>query len=254
MLIVSPHKKLLIRERMDYAEDVVILVDEAQKRVIVHKKILCSSSEFFKTSCSNVWQEKSEDNHITLPETKFDIFMIYVNWLYTRSPDVAGKPEDQDMVALLADDRESVVDPIHENIIQSFIFGDFIGDKTYCNTLTDKLIKFYRDTPVLPHPDHIEQSWTQLREGSGMPRLLVDIYVGFARFEDIDELFEDLPHDFVLKVTKVLMQTRGKDFRTGRPAHQPRCHYHEHEGDADKCEYGDRPWSEIEKPSVIVLD
>jgi hypothetical protein len=68
-------------------EAVTVVVGEDEKRVLIHKNLLCGTSSFFQTSCNGQWSE-SKDKIVRLREADPESFAIYVNWLYTGQPDV----------------------------------------------------------------------------------------------------------------------------------------------------------------------
>ena len=70
--------------RLDYGEEVILLVDPIEVRFIVHKNIVCGVSEFFWAACSGSWSETQESSScVRLPEQDADAFRIFLYWLYT---------------------------------------------------------------------------------------------------------------------------------------------------------------------------
>ena len=218
--------------RFDFSDDVVLLVGETAKRIVVHENILCSSSEFFKAAAASPWKELVE-KMIALPEIAENVFMIYVSWLYVDGLDVFDSSKHNDLAA--ASDHSEAAQSSFRNILESYILGDFLGDKKFPNSLLDKLIEVSETTQKLPSPSTIMEYWLRLPERSSIRRPLVDLEVCYCEVKSFEDQAKGWPIEFLMDVAKACMEDRPRD-RNGRcPETRDTCYYHQHRGESDKC-------------------
>jgi hypothetical protein len=69
-----PAKKL----KIDYTQDVNLLVGSKETKFIVHKHVLCETSTFFQTALNGQWSE-AQSKTIRLEEVGSTSFQTYVH-------------------------------------------------------------------------------------------------------------------------------------------------------------------------------
>lgn len=142
-------------------------------RVTVHKNIICKSSSFFKQACTDDSKESIEEP-IKIQRWDESEFLTYIHWLYTGNLDVPGERWPAKNSPKLPGRRSSSAG----KLFQCYRFGDFIGDKEFCNLLTDRLLDYWKTSKNVlnekraPTPEAL----TGICANSGMNRLLVHLF------------------------------------------------------------------------------
>lgn len=81
------------RPRYDYNDTISVLIGSEERRFVVHKDVICSSSKFFKAACSANWKE-GQEGIVRLPTAKPPVFEMYMDWLYFS--EIGGKVRRDD--------------------------------------------------------------------------------------------------------------------------------------------------------------
>lgn len=233
-MLIQPDAKEV---RLDFSEEVAILMGESATRVTVHKDVLTSSSGFFRAACGGSWKE-SKEKSISLPETTEEIFMIYVGWLYTGNAEVYDEDEHQDLPKASETVRSDVFDIGFDNIVDSYILGDFLDDESFCNALIDNLMLLSLFTKTLPDRASIGKYWAQLPQGSGIRRLLVDLEVSYGETDCLSSDNRHWPYDYLIELVKAYGTDRGTDGKARQPEEREKCYYHRHSEGSPKCACG----------------
>lgn len=200
---------------------------------MVHRNIVCRTSDYFCTALKDTWQ-KGDDKYpkLSLPESDPDIFSIYLGWLYTKTVDVK---EDSD-TRYTAEMNHSVALQIEENIFNSYVLGDYLGDRPFCNALIDEAIKLAEGIELLISTTLIESACKKLPVDSTYVKLCADYYAtdyGKAKFE---EEAKKMPAEFVLKIATTSVWERDMSNIDRKPRNRPKCYYHNHRDESDKCQ------------------
>ena len=197
-------------------DTITVLVGKRAQPFDVPRPLLCSSSRFFQTVLDGQWLE-SRNSTITLAKAKSTMFAAYVHWLRTGNVDVPSRNRE-------SKSGESAQDTLN-NILRCFVLGDFLGDRHFCNKLTDKMLCLTKWAVALPSSRLIEKYWLRLGlSKSGMRRLLVHLLAVYGDGESA----EQLPPDFVLQIAKVSMIESFMDVPDRWPERRGWCYYHEH--------------------------
>ena len=73
------------------------MVGALEKEYILHRDVLCQSSEFFVAACSHNWPEGRE-KRVQLAHADPGLFEVYAHWIYSRKvimSFMAGRPEGE---------------------------------------------------------------------------------------------------------------------------------------------------------------
>ena len=195
-----------------------VIVGEDEKRVLVHKNLLCGTSSFFQTSCNGQWSE-SKDKTVRLREADPKAFSIYASWLYTGRLDV------------LHDDG-GCIRRFHRackatNLLTNgWILGDFLGDQVYCNVVTDTFVDLTSKYDFIPSLQFIKDHWSRLPKHSALRRLMVDMQVMSAEEDGLRKVVSEMPHEFLVEFAIALMKVRSSAAREP-PESRPQGYYHD---------------------------
>lgn len=207
-----------------------------EAKSVVHKHILCRSSEFFQAAYRGEWRE-AIDKVVRLPEVDPDTFDLYLGWLYTKQIDLPSVP-----AAGFRDDEalEQEEDDLLHSLINAYALGDVVADTSFRNAVVDKA----RDMLIPPHPKRvvlpgfreITELYCRVPRRPKLSRLFVDIWVFYlADGASFAKHLQDIPTDFVAEVASICMEERTMRFADREPTRRSRCFYHEHRNDSDKC-------------------
>lgn len=174
--------------------------NEGQKTLSVHEGIICTRSRFFHNAMKREWRQ-SEAKVVRMPDDVPDIFELYIILLYTNTIPIeqdSQLPKLLDLY-LLAD---KVIDIKSKNLIMKAILGRIAENKFFPASAINTL---YRSTT----------------SNSPARRLIVDCFVKYENEEHIPEDGEELPHEFLVSVTRGLIQKRIGDGHLKYPYERP---------------------------------
>ncbi|KAF2869128.1 hypothetical protein BDV95DRAFT_112896 [Massariosphaeria phaeospora] len=197
--------------KLGYTMITVIVGEDAnEQKFAVHKDLICSRSEFFRTCMNGKWKE-SEDKIVKLPEEDPKVFERYLQSLYAGH---VNHPEDTTfdpscftiygrLFALAQkfldrDARNMVVKAIFEEVSRSVILSGKRPSSELCCM--------------------ISQIWEVAAFDGPVRALLIQIFVFFnmdnsgaeadAECNNLLECFRKLPLDYVGRVTTALIMKR----------------------------------------------
>ncbi|KAI9737423.1 MAG: hypothetical protein M1834_009577 [Cirrosporium novae-zelandiae] len=205
-----------------------------RQRYVLHKKVLCSKSDFFRAAFRGPSKEATE-NKMTLPEESPKAFRMFVSWLYTNSVPVSWFSSE----SASADHIKSATKSDVETVLELYL----MGQKWLIPTLQDKAIdiligKFSIRPLLFLDADIIIMVYSSTMEKSKIRNFLVQLFVYLAddSGNDLTSLLS-IHNDFTMSVATVLYQaTRNKLRFETHPSQDLRCHYHAHDEDFD-CPY-----------------
>lgn len=206
-----------------------MLVGEEEKAFVIHRNIACDESDFFATACTGNWQE-GKDKAIRLPEADVRAFTMFVGWLHTNKLDLSRNGSLPIYSAELGDEA---VNDIEEDIRCCFYLGDFLSARRFCNTVVDELKTCFETTFTLPQARFTESQ--NFRLSSILGRLVVDYVAAEMSEEDFIKDIKHYPAAFITEVAKVSLRERMMPEEERLPKNRPKCYYHEHKDDRDKC-------------------
>lgn len=212
-----------------------MLVGEDEQKFVVHKNIICKSSDFFRSACSGEWLEAQEKT-VRLPERDPISFGVYLGWLYTSEIDARDENVGDVSTPGLtysADMPDGEYDALIGRLIDVYSLGDMLQDDGFRNAVVDDIIRFSEATNSLPSGLWIHGIWDLVPRRSKLARLLVDYYA--ADYTCFSEDVEKIPESFVREIAKVCVEERAMLLDKRKPRNRPKCFYHDHKSKTDEC-------------------
>jgi hypothetical protein len=160
----------------------------------VHESLICSSSEFFRTARKPEWSA-ANPQVVDLGDEEPDIFEAYLHWLYFRTRPTMETHNDPAC-------------PEYKRLAHCYVLGEMLIDKNFKNDVVNALIELLeemKDRIIIPGSDEINIIYAGTIEGSLGRKLMVDIWVAFARKSCRNDLHECHP-EFVLDLAKELLE------------------------------------------------
>ena len=201
---------------------VIVGTGEAQKTFIVYKNVLCAGSSFFRAYCSERWQERDNDT-IRLPNDDPKIAKIYLEWLVT------GNLSEYFQIGHPVIEEEP--HRLYTLAATLYVFGDCVDDTDFKNALVNETFSIADRTKTFPVkiPSFVYEN-TTLK--CPYRRLVVDLWVTFARCRAVEEHANDLPREFLVDVVARMASFQGllPRFTTEQGLFAAGlCAYHDHE-------------------------
>lgn len=125
---------------------------------------------------------------------------------------------------------------VQSQLVDACTLGDMLQDTKFCNAVVDEMVVFTEATNSIPHVSQIENLWGKLLHSSKMAKLLVDY---FAADHDPNTFVRNAaryPPGFVLEIAKSCVLEQKMPVNDRKHRHRPKCFYHEHKDENDKCE------------------
>lgn len=218
--------------RINFAEDIEVLVGPSKTRFHVHKDIICPHSTFFRAASSQRWNENAHP--IELPEDTPEIFNAYLLCVY-KNPDVFDG---------LCSNNEDERTKGQCNLLKVYALADKLGDLISVNGIVDVLLESMCDTGETPHPSVIELALALFPEGTPMHQLFVDHFVHEAPASEVKRLCESkaIPRQFLgsILVEKTKLESDHQEETINKVfdniytiMHE--CRYHHHNKDHPNC-------------------
>ncbi|KAK5135161.1 hypothetical protein LTR08_005547 [Meristemomyces frigidus] len=207
---------------------VTVRVGDPETTFSVHRGLLSSSSEYFKTKAKPEWARGGAS--IDLPDFSPDAFGTYVKWLYLRAiPSTATTNDGSEQ---------------HENEFRSLTEAYVLGDRLLDDEFKDMAIDALRAKARTPSGNNIWPAATEMLktvyagtpEGSKARSLLVNIFQYHAAPDVFGQYdVSELPKEFLFELTRALMEKRGAVAIASLGGRAPPgCEYHSH-GEGGKC-------------------
>lgn len=175
----------------------MIVGKEEKKTFTIHTAVITSTSHYFKTALKDSWN--CPDGALTVEGIEPNLFGVYVHWLYSGDID-----DNYDSVSLWPHQAW----PTSSELIELFIFGDMVLDRTFCNRLLDQLLRYYSLSRLKPNADDMNAVWTKAPRGSPLRTLLLDYFViglDRARLKRWVKRRENLSNEFMLDLVEALL-------------------------------------------------
>lgn len=218
--------------RSDFCDGFKVLVGEHEKEYFLHQSVAGQTSLFFRASFSNDWKE-AQDKVVRLPTTFETSFAIYVCWLYTGNiellEDDEGKPVTYDR-----DSPISTEDGLYESLVDSCILGDYLQDVTFGNAIVDKAQAVMLSINKPPGCHTIRRLWDALPH-SKLARLFIDVHATLRSNEGVRASINDLPLTLWAEIATIGIEERSMKNDARKPQNRPRCFYHVHNKEDEKC-------------------
>lgn len=222
--------------RIDFSNEVTVLVGTDEKKFTAHKDVLCETSDFFRAALGGAWLE-SADKIIRLPDQVSVAFSIYLNWRYCGSIDLWDGREGITTYTNIEGQERQSQGPRYERLVHSYALGDFLKDQKLCNALVNAYFEVQSVTNSWPLPSFVNLAFECLPETSKL-RLLIVHHIAFSStYESFEANIGALKPEVVAQIALVSVKYRSKPAKT--TIAQGRCFYHEHENDEGKCTPGE---------------
>ena len=176
------------------------------------------------------WKEAHEKT-VTLPETRPDLFAAYLGWLYTGQLDF----KEESDIKYEKDIDRAKYRKILVNLIDAYAFGDYLQDYLLQNAVVDETLKARDGVKTGLGFDQFSYLWDHAAHNSTLMKLWVDFYAANHDPDAFDEAVPHLPHGFLVAIAKVGVRERTMNVASRLPSNRPKCYYHKHNGEADKC-------------------
>ncbi|EFY87401.1 hypothetical protein J3458_022039 [Metarhizium acridum] len=154
--------------------------ESAPRTFYIHKNLICSSSDYFKTIMGGegVWKD-CQNGQVSLKKQNPDIFAIYGHWLYFRRFEFGTD--------VFENEREFL------QIAQALVLGDFICDSKFTNAVATA-IRTKLDSlsagplPLFPGARVIDYIYNETEDKSIAREVLVETYARHGSREWLAEL------------------------------------------------------------------
>ena len=193
---------------------VSVIVGEEKRVFSVHKRLLCSVSDYFDAALNGNFKEAAEQK-IELLEDDPLVFERFQLWLYTKT---------------VLDEDETVASLSTPNLFDLYIFVESRFMPKLQNHLVDLVIEKERKERRGLTPSDGDFS-TKLTSSSPLWRLSVDMAArkGSLRHWSFDGYPRKYLTDVILSLSDLRKKQAEDDF------HKTRCNYHVHAKDEPRC-------------------
>lgn len=152
---------------------VAILVGPEAERITVHEPLVRSRSQFFNAALDKAWQE-AQERCIRLPDDKYDIVMLYCQYLYSGKIYLVPTVSKQQI-------SPDGTPPEYHTLAKLYVFGEKIRDVKVKNAVLDAIIS-RKDEAIEglqynPAMQTVNIIYEGTMPGSPARRLMVDNHV-----------------------------------------------------------------------------
>jgi hypothetical protein len=158
-------------------------------------------------------------------------FSIYLHWTYCGTIDLWDGEEDKDTLDRKAAGGRPGVGPRYDNLVSSYILGEFIKDNHFCNALVDSYFDLLTETKTLFDAKNVNRIFEGLPAASKL-RLLVTHGLAFDTkpAEMVPTLQFYSPEVWRALAETLVTQDYTTPTQCKRPQARRKCFYHVHEG------------------------
>lgn len=204
--------------RVDFQDNVVLLIGLTQQKFLVPRLLLNSVSSFFKAATDGRWLR---NNTIQLPSDNAVIFNTFLQWAYTG--EIVGETGGV----------ESEV----RKVMKLYVFADKLGATKLKNDTID-LIRSIEYADGLRQIEEFNFAFGNTADTSKLREYLIDEWLYLSNVAYVDEYFARLPLEMTKQVGKQLAKEKRKPRvynHMSWTALYDKCYYHEHDDLAPKC-------------------
>ena len=213
--------------RINFQDEVVVLVGESKVKFNTHKDILCKSSTFFEAALSKEWLE-NKTRTIELPRDKPNLFSTYLQWAYS------GVLVDES-----TDCEDAARAAIFSHLAGVYVLADKLGSLALKNCTLDQITSHSQTWNIIPHPTWVNFVYDNTVENSKLRDWIVDRYIHTAASScgKLDSV-KLLPTELVSQYMTQTMEFRvlGTTCNGLPKGKKERCYYHEHDDRVPVCE------------------
>ncbi|KAK3712640.1 hypothetical protein LTR37_009083 [Vermiconidia calcicola] len=219
------------RTKLDYVEDVTALVGPNETKFVVHKELI----ELFPGSMQRRMERAARENR-SLTEADPDVFGTYLYYVYTSEVDVRKAADATSARVYGKEMPDKDAEELSMQLINTYALGDMLQDTCFCNAVVDETVRLVEGTCRIPTVRIIQSLWDKVPHQSMLTKLIVHYLAFDHRKEDFDETGPLLPPGIWFEIAKVSIHEQWLPWKTKTPRGRPRCAYHQHKDDADKCD------------------
>jgi hypothetical protein len=218
---------------------VIVRHDGEESKFEINGMALEEMSPFFRAARSGRWTSPDVATIIEDDPNHFASYLLATfHWRKFRR-DVhdaicASKhhPTEGDVPEEVRQGREQAF----ETLVGTYLVADKYGDLYRANALLDQIIRFSRDTKLLPHLRAINQGYDSTVKGNSLRVLFRDLFVHEAlpgALEGVvhhDDIHPDFPADIAMECCKLKFDNFNghiKKWFNQEVAHRPMGHYHQ---------------------------
>jgi hypothetical protein len=182
-----------------------VSVDGKTTPAIIHKDVLCATSQFFKSAAKPEWSElRAEPHDLKLPidQPAADAFPVYQHWLYSGKLPISGEPVPQ----------------VFESLAKAYALGEVLLDTRFRNDVIDTIIVTWNECRYSPIGKPVAIIYEGTPPGSPARRLVSEMCA--FMFHDHPSWMNELGHcptDFFGDVLKVMAKFRNGTLEPERP-------------------------------------
>lgn len=212
--------------RLDYADNIAVLVGLEEKKFVIHTSALTARSGFFRAAIEGDFKEAKE-RAVCLPEVELEAWSTYVHWIYSGQVVTL----DQDQIKTDQNGRTR-----REKLIELYFLADILDDKALRNQIIDEYIAVV--------------AWTHFWSAGNIPHLLQNVPES-SKFAQLilhyalrspqstigwlKENYDQLPKSFHYQIASEALKI-GSDWKSfTAPDQAPKCTYHEHDETLPPC-------------------
>lgn len=213
-----------------------VLVGQSEVNFVLHKKIVCEKSKFFRAMHENNWKEATE-GIVRLPEVSKEEFGIYVGWLYTGIIDMTDDDDLSSKTTYNPDMRGNERRKLYKRIVDAYALGDMLRDASFRNALCSEVITLQQLVGTGPAcAENVAHLFNKTPYTAKMARMFAD-YKLSATYDvkSFSETHTNYPPELFKVMALVVVEEQDKSPSERSPALRPKCYYHDHEEDSDKC-------------------
>ena len=220
--------------RIDFGNDVTVLVGKNERRFVAHQDILCRSSTFFQAACSGNWRE-SKEKLVRLPEQSSGAFSIYLHWCYTGIIDLWDGNENVTARIRANAQIRITPDPRIMRLSQSYVLGDMLGAPQLCNALIDSWFDLFAETRLAPSYEEVNFVAESLPETCPLSRLSIHQMAFGLKLESFRSTLDKFTPKVIKEIARVAVE-EADNASHKRPKGRGRCFYHVHADSEKRCD------------------
>lgn len=154
-----PMHKANISTRMDFGDDITVLVGPEEIKFNLHTKIITQTSKFFHKACFAHFQENAE-KVIRLPKVDAKIFTTYLQWAYSGEimlfDSNIGPGDDEEYDG----DEDGLIR--YHALVDFYNLADYLDDKLLRNKIIDEFFALDREVECFTLSTAIAQAYPQI--------------------------------------------------------------------------------------------
>jgi hypothetical protein len=171
---------------------VIVSTEPGATTFNIHKDLLTYHCEYFRTALKECWKPGADDT-IHLPDEDAYIFSLFNYWMYTKR--LYHKEH-------CIDNKSAVIETIplsFKHLFDTYVFADKRGIPELANDVIDTIFAQICQHRCIPDWE-LEYIYVNTPQGSALRRYVVDFALATEKFDDIDEIADIYPKEFLVEV------------------------------------------------------